>query len=67
MSITPRGIFSELRDNVRLDVQLAPGQTLRLQLDPKASMSVHCVEGVVRRQIESNLPETPVRADGCDK
>lgn len=67
MSITPRGIFSELRDNVRLDVQLVPGQTLRLQLDPKASMSVHCVEGVVRRQIESNLPETQVRWDGCDK
>ena len=65
MSITPRGIFSELRDNVRLDVQLAQSQVLHLQLDPKASMSVHCAEGATRRQIASNLPEAQVRWDGC--
>ena len=64
-SITLRGIFSELRDDMRLDVQLAQGKVLRLQLDPKASMSVHCAEGATRQQIASNLPEQQVRWDGC--
>ncbi|MEW5838109.1 MAG: phosphatase PAP2 family protein [Pseudomonadota bacterium] len=66
-SITPRGLFSELRDNVRLDVQLAQSQVLHLHLDPKASMTVHCAEGASSQQIASNLPEGQVRWQGCAK
>ncbi|MDD2892700.1 MAG: phosphatase PAP2 family protein [Halothiobacillaceae bacterium] len=64
--IAPQGVFSELRDAVKIQASLAAGETLHLQLDSKAHMTLHCVQGITMQRVQSNLPAAQVRWEGCD-
>jgi membrane-associated phospholipid phosphatase len=64
--IAPQGVFSELRDAVKIQASLAAGETLHLQLDSKTHMTLHCAQGGTRQRVQSNLPAAQVRWEGCD-
>ena len=63
--LRPRGVFSELRDQVKLQAYLNAGEPLQLELDSKAQVSVHCGPGVKRDSLQLNVPPERVRWDGC--
>ncbi|MGD9888539.1 MAG: phosphatase PAP2 family protein [Halothiobacillaceae bacterium] len=65
-TIAPQGVFSELRDRVNIQASLAAGEMLRLELDRKAQMTVHCAEGITKPRVQTNLPATQIRWEGCD-
>ncbi len=65
-TVTPRGVFSELRDRVQIRASLQPGQGLHLQLDPHAQLRVHCAQGQGREGVQSNLPSAQVHREGCN-
>ena len=65
-TITPQGVFSELRDHVKIQANLAAGETLRLELDRKAQMTVHCAERMTKPRVQTNLPAAQVRWVGCE-
>jgi len=61
----PRGVFSELRDQVKIQAYLIAGLPLQLELDSKARVNVHCAPGMRRDSVQINLPPEQVRWDGC--
>jgi hypothetical protein len=63
--LRPRGVFSELRDQVSIQAYLNAGQPLQLELDPNAQLTLHCAEGMARESVQVNIPPEQVRWQGC--
>jgi len=65
--LRPRGVFSELRDQVKIQAYLNAGQPLRIDLDTKARVSVHCAEGISHDSLKLSVPPEQVRWNGCGR
>jgi membrane-associated PAP2 superfamily phosphatase len=65
--LRPRGVFSELRDQVKMQAYLNAGQSLQLELDTKARVSVHCAEGISHDSLKLSVPPEQVRWNGCGR
>jgi hypothetical protein len=61
----PRGVFSELRDQVKIQAYLIAGQSLQLELDSKARVNVHCAAGISHDSLQLGVPPEQVRWQGC--
>ena len=63
--LRPRGVFSELRDQVKIQAYVAAGQPLLLELNPKARVSIHCAAGVTRDRLRVSVSAEQIHWNGC--
>jgi membrane-associated PAP2 superfamily phosphatase len=65
LDLRPHGVFSELRDQVRITADVAEGSMLDVLLGAKAKLTVHCDGTFERLPLRFNLPKERVVLLGC--
>ncbi|MEF3192734.1 MAG: phosphatase PAP2 family protein, partial [Halothiobacillaceae bacterium] len=67
LRLHPQGLFTELRDQVRVRAMLSDKESLRLELREKPGLRVRC-EGVFERlPLTVNLPPERIQLENCPK
>lgn len=67
LRLRPEGVFTELRDQVRVRATLGQMQFLRLELSENQRLQVRCEGGFERLPLILNLPPERVRFENCTK
>ncbi len=65
LRLRPEGVFTELRDQVRVRVMLSDKESLRLELGEKQRLRVRCEGHFERLPIRLNLPPERMQLEGC--